>query len=218
MITSTANEKVKFVKKLHDKKNRDAENLFIAEGVNILSDLKEGFSVKEIFATDKTADIAENLAKKYGACTTLVSESVMKVLADTVSPSGILAVIGIPLSKPEGVNAVVLDGVQDSGNVGTIIRTAVGAGFFDVYLVDSADAFSPKTVRASMGAVLRANVIISPDTIRSRWIWVATTCFRIAQKEKSRLSSETKRTACPISQESFPTLPCRFRCRADRKV
>ena len=81
MITSTANEKVKFVKKLHDKKNRDAENLFIAEGVNILSDLKEGFSVKEIFATDKTADIAENLAKKYGACTTLVSESVMKVLA-----------------------------------------------------------------------------------------------------------------------------------------
>ena len=159
MITSTANEKVKFVKKLHDKKNRDAENLFIAEGVNILSDLKEGFSVKEIFATDKTADIAENLAKKYGACTTLVSESVMKVLADTVSPSGILAVIGIPLSKPEGVNAVVLDGVQDSGNVGTIIRTAVGAGFFDVYLVDSADAFSPKTVRASMGAVLRANVI-----------------------------------------------------------
>lgn len=43
MITSTANEKVKFVKKLHDKKNRDAENLFIAEGVNILSDLKEGF-------------------------------------------------------------------------------------------------------------------------------------------------------------------------------
>ena len=85
MITSTANEKVKFVKKLHDKKNRDAENLFIAEGVNILSDLKEGFSVKEIFATDKTADIAENLAKKYGACITLVSESVMKVLADTVS-------------------------------------------------------------------------------------------------------------------------------------
>ena len=159
MITSTANEKVKFVKKLHDKKNRDAENLFIAEGVNILSDLKEGFSVKEIFATDKTAYIAENLAKKYGACTTLVSESVMKVLADTVSPSGILALIGIPLSKPEGVNAVVLDGVQDSGNVGTIIRTAVGAGFSDVYLVDSADAFSPKTVRASMGAVLRANVI-----------------------------------------------------------
>ena len=112
MITSTANEKVKFVKKLHDKKNRDAENLFIAEGVNILSDLKEGFSVKEIFATDKTADIAENLAKKYGACTTLVSESVMKVLADTVSPSGILAVIGIPLSKPEGKNAVVLDGCR----------------------------------------------------------------------------------------------------------
>lgn len=108
MITSTANEKVKFVKKLHDKKNRDAENLFIAEGVNILSDLKEGFSVKEIFATDKTADIAENLAKKYGACTTLVSESVMKVLADTVSPSGILAVIGIPLSKPEGKNALSL--------------------------------------------------------------------------------------------------------------
>ena len=108
MITSTANEKVKFVKKLHDKKNRDAENLFIAEGVNILSDLKEGFSVKEIFATDKTADIAENLAKKYGACTTLVSESVMKVLADTVSPSGILAVIEIPLSKPGGVNADVL--------------------------------------------------------------------------------------------------------------
>ena len=49
--------------------------------------------------------------------------------------------------------------LQSQRNDGTIIRTAVGAGFSDVYLVDSADAFSPKTVRASMGAVLRANVI-----------------------------------------------------------
>ena len=62
MITSTANEKVKFVKKLHDKKNRDAENLFIAEGVNILSDLKEGFSVKEIFGDHDLR--LKNLQKK----------------------------------------------------------------------------------------------------------------------------------------------------------
>lgn len=159
MITSTANEKVKFVKKLHDKKNRDADNLFIAEGVNILSDLKRGFCVREFFATEDNADIAERLSKDYGAELYFVSENVMKVMSDTVSPSGILAVIEIPLSKPEGTNAVVLDGVTDSGNVGTIIRTAVGAGFTDVYLLDCADAFSPKTVRASMGAVLRANVV-----------------------------------------------------------
>lgn len=159
MITSTANEKVKFVKKLHDKKTRDAENLFIAEGVNILSDLKEGFVVREFFATEDNAEIANKLSKKHNAVLTFVSESVMKVIADTVSPSGILAVIETPAFSPKGERAVVLDGVQDSGNVGTIIRTAVGAGFFDVYLLDSADAFSPKTVRASMGAVLRANIV-----------------------------------------------------------
>lgn len=161
MITSVANEKVKFVKKLSEKKFRDEEGLFVAEGANILSDLKEGFSVRYLFATEDNLVLAEKLSEKFGVEPETVDSKVMKAMSDTVTPCGILAVIEKPRCVPSGTNAIVLDGVSDSGNLGTIIRTAAGAGFSDVYLIGCADPFSPKTVRASMGAVLRVNIIVT---------------------------------------------------------
>ena len=88
-----------------------------------------------------------------------VTESVMNTLADTTTPYGIVAVCKIPSAEfkaPTG-NALLLDGIADPGNVGTIFRTAAACDFKDVYLVDSVDVYSPKVVRATLGGLFKVN-------------------------------------------------------------
>ena len=92
-----------------------------------------------------------------------VPEDVMKSISPAETPQGVLSVCGIPErplpEKPEGKRYVVLDGVQDPGNVGTILRTADAFGADGVFLVNAcADLYNPKTVRATMGAVFRCPV------------------------------------------------------------
>ena len=94
--------------------------------------------------------------KKFFAAT----ESVIKYACNTVTPSGIVAAVKKPRRTFElpRSNALLLDSLQDSGNVGTIIRTAVSCGFSDIYLFCCADPFSPKAVRASMSGIFKARV------------------------------------------------------------
>lgn len=152
-ITSTSNRRVKEIAALKEKKNRYSSRLFVAEGINIIKDLGDIKPV-EIFSAD------EELARKYGA--THVSAEVMKKLSDTVTPQGLLAVFSMPdtdVIPPEG-NSLVLDGVQDPGNAGTMIRTAVATGFRDIYLNDCVDPFCGKAVRSSMGTIFRTRIHI----------------------------------------------------------
>lgn len=158
-ITSTANEKVKAVKKLHLKKYRDDAGLCIAEGVNILSDLPATLTVRSFFVSEEIVDAATITARFPQAEVYIVSRAVMTALSETETPSGVLAVIEIPAPREATHNALVLDGVSDSGNLGTIIRTAAGAGYDDVFLINCADPYSGKAVRASMGGVFRVNVV-----------------------------------------------------------
>lgn len=158
-ITSSANEKVKAVKKLRLKKYRDEAGLCVAEGVNILCDLPQSVEVRAFYYTDSVKEVEKVTARFPNAEKFLVTDAVMAAMSDTDTPSGILAVITSPHEKELSSDALVLDGVSDSGNVGTIIRTAAGAGFNDVILINCADAFSGKAVRASMGGVFRVNVI-----------------------------------------------------------
>lgn len=81
----------------------------------------------------------------------------MEYVADTVSPYGICAVCKMPMNDfamPCG-NALLLDGVSDPGNLGTIFRTAAACGFCDIYLLDTADIYSPKVVRATLGTLFK---------------------------------------------------------------
>lgn len=157
IIRSTKNERVKEAKRLFDKRGRDETGLFLAEGINLLRDLPESVEVKEVFCTpERSAEI-----EKTVACTRArvyyMSSDVMSSLSDTVTPYGITAVCVKPERKfalPVG-NALLLDGVSDPGNLGTILRTAAAAGFDDVYLLDTADVYSPKVVRATLGALFR---------------------------------------------------------------
>lgn len=160
IITSTQNKTVKLARSLAEKKFREHAGLFLVEGVNIVKDLPADAEVEFVLVAEgRQAESAELLA-----CTRAqvyyVSEAVMKSLSDTVTPYGFAAAVRIPrreFALPAG-NALILDGVSDPGNLGTIIRTAAATGFDDVYLLDCADPYAPKTVRASMGGVFRVRL------------------------------------------------------------
>ena len=180
MITSRTNDKIKYIEKLKQKSSfRREEGCFIVEGIRMVREVPEDLR-RELYLTEKALADHPEFA---GWCRTVetVSDSVMEKLADTKTPQGMLAVVKIPVVKiPENGSRgegdektplyLVLDGVQDPGNVGTIIRTAEAVGATAVLLSrTSADPFSPKVVRSTMGTIFRVRVEISddlPDTLR----------------------------------------------------
>ena len=116
---------------------------------------KSGFSMEKLIVSEsfyKSEAGAEFIAEDV-VC---VSDDVFRYLTDEKTPQGILCHVKYPingLSAPKA-SCLLLDGVADPGNLGTIIRTANGAGYKEIYLTDDcADAYSPKTVRASMSGI-----------------------------------------------------------------
>lgn len=158
IITSTSNEKVKAVRKLDNKKFRREAGLFVVEGVNIIKDMPSSVTVGSFFVAEGIYNEVESIISAYNAPVYVVSESVLKSISDTVTPAGLIAVVKIPEPKVSGGNMLILDGVSDSGNLGTIIRTAAAANFNDLFLVNCADAYSGKVVRATMGGIFKVNI------------------------------------------------------------
>ena len=159
MITSKQNPLIKEIRSLADKKFRDLLNVYVVEGIKSVKEAIElNLPIKIILATDKYSN--ELCAR--GVEIETVSEELYKHVSQEVTPQGALAVIFKPENKLVNANGscILLDGVADPGNVGAIIRTAVASGYEYVYMTDDcADAFSPKSVRASMGGVFRAKII-----------------------------------------------------------
>ncbi len=148
MINSLDNQKVKEVVKLHSRKYRKKTGKFIIEGKNIIEEaLALGIDI-EIFTTNPN---------ERG---TLVSEPVMQKMSDTSTPQGLLGITTIPQSNFfEGQPVLICESVQDPGNLGTMLRTALAFGFKNI-IVDqnTADVYSPKVVRSSKGAIFRLNI------------------------------------------------------------
>ena len=160
IITSTQNQYVKQVRSLREKKFREKSGLFVVEGGNIFKDMPADVKVEYILFTEERFDEVQNLVFFTRAQAYMVSESVMQSLSDTVTPYGIVAVMAKPnheFNLPTG-NALLLDGVSDPGNMGTIIRTAAARGFEDVYLLDTVDVYSPKVVRATQGGLFKVRL------------------------------------------------------------
>lgn len=134
------------------KKQVKDKSLIILDTPKLIGDaISKGVKPKYIFATEKCADMF------CGVITT--SQSIIDLFSDVKTNAGVVGFID-PIYKelkpPQG-NFLVLDRVQDPGNVGTLIRSALGANFKDIYLVDSAK-ISTKVVRASMGAIFEENL------------------------------------------------------------
>lgn len=151
MITSRQNEFVKRVASLKDKKYRAVLGEYIIEGEKQVREAREsGQKIECVVLSEKYAGDAFGDAK-----TVTVSDSVFKKLSEEAAPQGILAVLKLPetsLLPPRG-NSLLLDGVSDPGNLGTIIRTANAAGYEDIYLRGCADPYSPKCVRSAMSGI-----------------------------------------------------------------
>lgn len=171
MITSLQNSYVKTVASLSTAKGRKKSGMFIVEGLKSIMELGEEWTIDGILYTEdveKATDLTpyKTRAKKD----LLVDEKVMKHLSDTMTPQGIMAVVenktwqlGSLLTK-EHPFLILLEEVQDPGNLGTIIRTADAAGADGVILSKGcADLYNPKVIRSTMGSLFHLPVVVKQD-------------------------------------------------------
>ena len=182
-ITSKDNAIFKLIKSLKVRKHRIREALFVVEGPKQVVEAETSrYDLKYLVVRQdrlgylKDYDLFDRV-DRY-ACTVIsMDERLFKQISDTENNQGILAVLSYePLSEkdfmmevPSGSTVLVLDKLQDPGNIGTIIRTAEGAGFKGIILLKgSGDVFSPKSIRAAGGATLRMPVTMINDAAALR--------------------------------------------------
>ncbi|PAE42024.1 RNA methyltransferase [Neobacillus sp. YX16] len=159
-IESIQNPKVKQWKKLLTKKERDNSGTFLVEGFHLVEEaLKQHESVIEIIVSDKTG-----LPPRWDSGevpVTLVTEEISNSLSDTEAPQGIYAVCRqVQLEVPNARTYLLIDAVQDPGNLGTMIRTADAAGI-DAVVVGkgSVDVFNSKVLRSAQGSHFHLPII-----------------------------------------------------------
>lgn len=132
---------IKNLKKLKDKKYRRSENLFLVEGKKSIEELlKSNYKIKYTLSSNDAYIDYPNFSK--------ISYELLKSIATTETPQDVICVAEIPKlldGLPSG-NSLILDNLQDPGNVGTLIRSAVSFNFCDIYFVDCADIFSEKSL------------------------------------------------------------------------
>ena len=182
MITSTTNAKIKWVRHLQTQRSvREAEGLFVIEGVRLAEEAaRAGAAPRLVLHTDDLdprgrAALAALAAT--GAAVEVVSAPVMAAASDTRAPAGLLAVLPQPdLPAPAPLTlALVLDGLADPGNLGTVLRTAAAAGVEAVFLTPgTVEPFNPKVVRAAMGAHFQVPILSAAwDALPGRLVGLA---------------------------------------------
>ncbi|MDE6059226.1 MAG: RNA methyltransferase [Clostridia bacterium] len=156
VIVSKNNPLVKELSSLKEKKFREKSGSFLVEGEKMVREcVHSGLNIRRII-------VRENYAgDTYFLPTVTFGEDAFRAICDEKTPQSIAAEVEIPVYKlqlPEK-SCIVLDGVADPANVGAIIRTAVAAGYTELYCINCADPYSPKSVRASMSGVFFARIM-----------------------------------------------------------
>lgn len=148
MIESVNNEKIKYYAKLQQKKYRDDTNLFIVEGEHLVEEAKKRDLIEVIYSIDDYEDAIK------------VSESVMAKLSGLSSNPRVLAVVKMPEAREINGNILILDDIQDPGNLGTIIRSAVAFGIDTIVASkNTVDVYNLKTIRSSEGMLFNINYL-----------------------------------------------------------
>lgn len=153
-ITSKDNAKVKHAFSLHQNKYRNEYQEFLVEGIKAIELGLEKNLIKEVFTLKEIADIPSEIPQY------LVSEEVLKKISSATNPEGIIAVANIPeVSKKEYKKVVYLDTINDPGNLGTIIRTALAFNYDAVVLSkNTVSPYNEKALAASKGAIFKIPV------------------------------------------------------------
>ena len=177
VISSKDNEFIKHIKKLKDKKYRDESNEYIIEGIKLIEEaVKEQAKIKKIIVcenTTKTYEIPTHIMLEIAKYECIyVTDKIFNLITQVTNPQGIMAIIE-KNSKENEIDytqdiILVLDDVQDPGNLGTILRTADSIGLNQIVVSKgTADAFNSKVVRSTMGAIFRIKIIETQDLIRT---------------------------------------------------
>ena len=153
-ITSLKNPRVLAWRSLKEKKGRDAQDAFLVEGNKMVREaLASGFPVQAVLLREGSMPDAE-LSPTVPLY--VLPDHVFQSVCDTKTPQGIAAVLSRCVNPLTGSRFLALDGIQDPGNMGTMIRTADAAGLDGMLLSpDCVDIFSPKVLRATMGSIFR---------------------------------------------------------------
>lgn len=164
MITSTSNQRIKEIVQLQKKsKARNAEGVFIVEGIRMIREIPEeklkALYVTEEFYKKHKAELPGKLRPEF------VTPTVFSYISDTKTPQGVLAIVWqskyalsdiLQMKTKNEELLLVLDNLQDPGNLGTIFRTAEAAGVTGIVLSkDCVDIYNPKVIRSTMGAIFR---------------------------------------------------------------
>lgn len=170
VITSKDNDLIKHIRKLKEKKYRDEFGEFVIEGAKMIEEaIKENAKIKYIIVCDDcktensmTPEQLYDIAK-YECI--YVTEKIFISITDVVAPQGIMAVVEKPMKSENKIDYranhfLLLDNIQDPGNMGTILRTADSLNMKQIIVSSgTADCYNSKVVRSTMGAIFRVNVI-----------------------------------------------------------
>lgn len=186
-ITSLSNPQIKYIKALQNKPSlRKKEGLFVVEGLKIFMEAPENL-IKSVYITDNmikdlyngrgfTEDIRNKALLRLKKISYIkINDEISKSISDTVTPQGIFVIIKIfkydlkdIVKRNKEQTFLVLDELKDPGNMGTIIRTAEGAGISAIIMNSKCvDIFNPKVTRATMGSIFRVPFIIEETLINS---------------------------------------------------
>ena len=161
-ITSLQNNKIKEVAKLKEKKYREDSNLYLVEGYHLVKEALHHKKLKEVYIEDSET-IDESLYK--GVKIYIVTKEIIKKLSSVVTAQGIIGVVekSNKVIDSDLKKLLVLDNIQDPGNLGTIIRTAAALGLDALVLTDdTVDVYNDKVIRATQGALFKIPIIVMP--------------------------------------------------------
>lgn len=172
MISSMSNQQMKMVAQLNKKaKARRELRAFVVEGAKMFAETPREL-LERVYVSEHFLEKDKNrvLLEESGADYETVSDGVFARACDTETPQGILAVVRMPeyafcdLLRGQQTRLLVLEDIQDPGNLGTMFRTAEGAGMSGIIMSrNTVDLFAPKTVRATMGSIYRVPFYVSDD-------------------------------------------------------
>ncbi len=168
-IESEQNKWLKKIKALKQKKYRQQYNQFLVEGVRFLTEaLQKKAQIEAILVAKDQLQAVEMLLEDYDGQLLVVKEGLLEKTLQTMNPQGVAAIVQKPdwqHIRLEDLQTVLLvDGVQDPGNLGTIIRTALASGTEAIYcLKGTVDLFNDKVLRATMGAIFALPVLMVED-------------------------------------------------------
>lgn len=173
MIESGANAQIKKIKKIKKSaKFRREQGMFAVEGWKMLEEAIRHGLAREIYISEHAVPEWERRAYPEGRPAQVVSEALFREISDTVTPQGVLALVETPqyfldeTADSDGAALLILENIQDPGNLGTMMRASEGAGMSGVVLGKGCvDIYNPKAVRATMGSLFRMPFFLSDNLV-----------------------------------------------------